>query len=144
MYRNYSSLALVLLCACGISAKPEQQQIAEERTTAALLPAAPAANGPAGPAPAPEARQVGQAFVDVAERLSPSVVRITTRQQATARPGPAGNPFEGTPFEHFFEEFGASPDANPAPRTGMGSGVVSDTQGHILTNQHVVADADDV
>ena len=94
----------------------------------------------------PEARQVGQAFVGVAEQWAPSVVRITIKEQ---RPKAVKfrrdvNPFEGTPFEHFFEDFGEqSPDA-PTPMVGMGSGVVIDDKGHILTNDHVVAHADDV
>jgi Do/DeqQ family serine protease len=95
-------------------------------------------------AQAPEARQVSQAFVAVAERLAPSVVRITIRQRSavtTNSPSAEGAPFEGTPFERFFEEFGPM---RPQPSTGMGSGVVIDERGHILTNNHVVARADDV
>lgn len=93
---------------------------------------------------APEAREVSQAFVGVAERLAPSVVRITTRQQApraTQGPRPEFKPFEGTPFERFFEDFGRTPLEPPGPRRGMGSGVVIDDQGHILTNNHVVENA---
>jgi serine protease Do len=95
----------------------------------------------------PEARQVSQAFVGVAERLAPSVVRITTRQQPPSvgrRPGADLNPFEGTPFERFFEDFGHSPQPPPQGRTGMGSGVVIDEQGHILTNNHVVENSDEL
>jgi len=91
--------------------------------------------------PAPEARQVSNAFVGIAERLAPSVVRITIRQEAPRRtktPAPERNPFEGTPFEHFFDDFGRVPVEPPGPRTGMGSGVVIDSKGHILTNNHVV------
>jgi serine protease Do len=105
------------------------------------------ASAASAPTPAPEARKVGESFVDVAERLAPSVVRITTQKRLAASPrGLSGNPFEGTPFEHFFDRFGEG-DAPSEPNrmvTGMGSGVVIDTQGHILTNNHVVADADEV
>jgi serine protease Do len=108
-------------------------------------PAAEPAVSPAPPPPAdrvPQAREVGEAFVGVAERLAPAVVRITTREPA-ASAHPGASPLGGTPFERFFEEFG-SPSVNPEPRVGMGSGVVIDDAGHILTNQHVVANADDV
>src|SRR6185436_15896048 len=47
----------------------------------------------------PEAKQVGNAFVSVAERLAPSVVRITIREPVEGRlSGPAFGPFQGTPF----------------------------------------------
>jgi serine protease Do len=98
-------------------------------------------------ATAPEAREVGAAFVEVADRLAPSVVRITVQEQAPRAshgPGRELNPFEGTPFEHFFKNFGGEEPENPRPVTGMGSGVAIDDQGHILTNNHVVADADEV
>ena len=97
-------------------------------------------------AQAPEARQVGQAFVGVAEQLAPSVVRITIKEQSpkAVKLRRDVNPFEGTPFQHFFEEFGdQSPEAQ-TPMVGMGSGVVIDEKGDILTNDHVVAHADDV
>ena len=93
-----------------------------------------------------DARRVGQSFVAVAERLAPSVVRITARQRATTEPARRRSPrtdwLEGTPFERFFQDL--QPESPPVPRTGMGSGLVIDDQGHILTNDHVVADADDL
>jgi serine protease Do len=105
------------------------------------------AHAASAPPPAPEARQVGESFVKVAERLAPSVVLIATVRKSgaegSARMRPDLNPFEGTPFEDFFDGFGSRA---PAPRavSGMGSGVVIDAKGHILTNNHVVADADDL
>lgn len=96
---------------------------------------------------APEARQVDDTFVAVAERLAPSVVRVTTRQRqpkAMTFEPPESDPFEGTPFEHFFRRFERRFAEPPEPRVGMGSGLVIDGGGHILTNQHVVADAEDV
>lgn len=91
----------------------------------------------------PEAHEVSAAFVGVAERLAASVVRITTRQQASVpeRSGLEFNPFEGTPFEPFFHDFGHAPSEPPGARQGMGSGVVIDDHGHILTNNHVVENA---
>jgi serine protease Do len=107
----------------------------------------PLASANAAPAAAPEARKVDESFVAVAERLAPSVVRITTEQRAPATASGGGsdfNPFEGTPFEHFFQHFG-EPQAPPSGKIGgTGSGVVIDAEGHILTNNHVVANADDV
>jgi serine protease Do len=99
------------------------------------------------PPAVPQAREVGNAFVEVADRLAPSVVQVTVQGSARAasrRSRGEGNPFEGTPFERFFERFGDSVPRDQAPTTGMGSGVVIDERGHILTNNHVVEDADDV
>ena len=95
----------------------------------------------------PEAREIGEAFAGVAERVAPSVVRVTTKQPQPSQaslPDPHVNPFEGTPFERFFEDFRVVPPESPGPRMGMGSGVVIDEHGHILTNHHVVAHADEV
>lgn len=113
-----------------------------------VSPRAAAAQSPAGsaqgPAPPMEARAMQDTFVRVAEQLAPSVVRITTEErivQADATRSPGLDPFEGTPFERFFEHHSKS---SPELRMGMGSGVVIDGQGHILTNQHVVEHAQDV
>jgi serine protease Do len=96
-----------------------------------------------------DARRISKAFVSVAERLAPSVVRITARQRATAvasddRSAPDVDPFEGTPFERFFQGDQRRVPSAPIPKMGMGSGVVIDDEGHILTNNHVVADADEM
>jgi serine protease Do len=62
--------------------------------------------------------------------------------------GRARNPFKGTPFEHFFGDDGDEDNPfnqGPAPKQrGTGSGVVIDPKGYILTNNHVVEDADEV
>ncbi|HVU05483.1 MAG TPA: Do family serine endopeptidase [Polyangiaceae bacterium] len=108
---------------------------------------------PAASAQAPEASHTSEAarvddkFVAVAERLAPSVVRVTTRQRASTAMtfrSPDGDPFEGTPFEDFFRRLEPRSSEPPEPRVGMGSGVVIDHGGHILTNQHVVAGAENV
>ena len=100
--------------------------------------------------PVSDARRISQAFVSVAQRLAPSVVRITARTKAGAvasddeRSAPDVDPFEGTPFERFFDGSRRGNPSTPVPKVGMGSGVVIDTEGHILTNNHVVADADEL
>ena len=55
------------------------------------------------------------------------------------------NPFKGTPFEDFFNGRGLE-DINPQMprREGMGSGVIIDSSGIVLTNNHVVEGADEV
>jgi len=95
----------------------------------------------------PEARQVGDAFATVAKRLAPSVVRITVREAAPRQnrlSGPQVRPFEGTPFEDFFRGLPDLQPNEPHAQIGMGSGVVIDDKGNILTNEHVVSNVRDV
>jgi len=108
-----------------------------------------------------EASQLSTAFRQVAEKLVPAVVTIETRTRSRPvqgrmpdRRGEGENPFEGTPFEDFFREdspFGRRFEGEEGlgqrgqpRRDGMGSGVIIDAKGIILTNNHVVEGADEV
>jgi Do/DeqQ family serine protease len=107
-------------------------------------------SGQSSSADVSDARRISQAFVSVAQRLAPSVVRITARTKGASiasddeRSAPGADPFEGTPFERYFPGFERRSPSAQEPKVGMGSGVVIDDQGHILTNNHVVADADEM
>ncbi|MEX2222402.1 MAG: Do family serine endopeptidase [Candidatus Rokuibacteriota bacterium] len=93
-----------------------------------------------------EALQLG--FVDVAQHVRPAVVHLGTIQRAKSRRGPnlpQGNddPF----FRDFFNQFFGSegPDSRSEfRRPGLGSGVVIDKRGLVLTNFHVVKGADEI
>jgi serine protease DegQ len=69
-----------------------------------------------------------------AQRASPAVVSISTSKAA------ARNPHANDPWFRFF--FGDSPNAQP--QAGLGSGVIVSPEGYLLTNHHVVADADEI
>jgi Do/DeqQ family serine protease len=104
--------------------------------------APPAANGVA----LAEALQMG--FVDVVQQVRPAVVHLGTIQRAKTRRGPnlpQGNddPF----FRDFFNQFFGSegPDSRSEfRRPGLGSGVIIDKRGLVLTNFHVVKGADEI
>jgi serine protease Do len=93
-----------------------------------------------------EALQMG--FVDVAQHVRPAVVHLGTIQRAKTRRGPnlpQGNddPF----FRDFFNQFFGSegPDSRSEfRRPGLGSGVIIDKRGLVLTNFHVVKGADEI
>jgi len=139
MHSNSRALFSLILASCwACKATPNS-----DRATAPPAPEPAASPSPPTADRVPQAREVGEAFVGVAETLAPAVVRITTREPAANTGAPGSSPLGGTPFQRFFEEF-ASPSVNPEPRVGMGSGVVIDDAGHILTNHHVVANAEDV
>jgi serine protease Do len=94
-----------------------------------------------------DAERVGRTFARVASQVGPSVVRITVTSRVDRTGGGGGededNPFKGTPFEKFFE-FDQKGRPRVERRQGMGSGVVLDKNGYILTNNHVVEKAESV
>jgi serine protease Do len=77
--------------------------------------------------------------VEVVERVGPSVVNITT-ERILRRSNPFGGRREDPFFDRFFQDF--FEPRLPQTSKSLGSGVVFDAHGHILTNQHVVSRAD--
>jgi serine protease Do len=96
--------------------------------------------------PAPQ--QLSNAFSQIAKQLEPSVVNINTESTIKSphrrRRGPQGDE-DGTPFDDFFDRFfggQGAPDAGPIRQRSLGSGVILDAKGLIVTNRHVVDRAD--
>jgi serine protease Do len=97
-------------------------------------------------------------IADVSERVIDAVVNISTSQTVEAKGGPQAAPPQlppGSPFEEFFEEFFKNRrgpgDNNQAPNRGtprrvnsLGSGFVIDPSGIVVTNNHVIAEADEI
>ncbi len=81
-------------------------------------------------------------FADLAERLMPSVVNISTTQTVVTQNNPF--PFQfppGSPFEDMFKDFG-TPQKRKA--SALGSGFIIDSKGIVITNNHVIQDAEDI
>jgi len=78
-------------------------------------------------------RDFENAFATVAESVNPAVVQIRAEKVVERR---MRNPFEGTPFEDFFG--GPGGPEREFRSQGLGSGVVIQSDGHIVTNNHVV------
>jgi Do/DeqQ family serine protease len=134
-------VAAVLLVAAGGGGYLLRDRLG--KSAAAPAPSSPqAATGIA----LAEALQLG--FVDVAQHVRPAVVHLGTIQRAKSRRGPnlpQGNddPF----FRDFFNQFFGSegPDSRTEfRRPGLGSGVIIDKRGLVLTNFHVVKGADEI
>ena len=81
-------------------------------------------------------------FADLAEKLMPSVVNISTTTIITTQSNPF--PFQfppGSPFEDMFKEFGTPQERKSA---ALGSGFIIDEKGIVVTNNHVISDAEDI
>ena len=100
----------------------------------------------AAPAAA-QAKAAPESFADLAAKLLPSVVNISTTQTLEGRGGvemPQLPP--GSPFEEFFREFFERnrPHQRQRKVTSLGSGFIVDAAGYIVTNNHVIKDADEI
>ncbi len=95
------------------------------------------------------ARGAPDSFADLAERLLPAVVNISTTQTVKKKgeDGPQVPRFPpGSPFEDFFKEFFDRQQREAPQRraTSLGSGFVIDPKGYVVTNNHVIAEADEI
>ena len=87
-------------------------------------------------------KSVPASFADLAERLMPSVVNISTTQTVVTNTNPF--PFQfppGSPFEDMFKEFGTPQERKTS---ALGSGFIIDEKGIVVTNNHVIQDAEDI
>ncbi|WP_440653740.1 Do family serine endopeptidase [Candidatus Pelagibacter sp. HIMB1506] len=87
-------------------------------------------------------KPVPASFADLAEKLMPSVVNIST--STTVVTNNNSFPFQfppGSPFEDMFKEFGTPQERKSA---ALGSGFIIDEKGVVVTNNHVIQDADDI
>jgi serine protease Do len=93
-----------------------------------------------------EARPAPAGFADLAEKLMPAVVNISTSQTVQQRRsrGPGAPPFNDF-FEEFFNQRRGGP-SQPESRkvSSLGSGFVIDPNGIIITNNHVIEEADEI
>ncbi len=93
------------------------------------------------------ARSAPESFADLAEKLLPAVVNISSSQvvrSSQRQEIPQAPP--GSPFEDFFKEFFDRNQREGAPRraSSLGSGFIIDKAGFVVTNNHVIAEADEI
>jgi len=85
-------------------------------------------------------RPIAHSYAPAVARSAPAVVNISTAKVVTERPNPL---LEDPVFRRFFGE-GPSPMPRQRLETSLGSGVIVGPQGHVLTNNHVIAEADQI
>jgi serine protease Do len=98
-------------------------------------------------------------IADIAEKVIDAVVNISTSQTVEAKGGDRGAVPQlppGSPFEEFFDDFfknrrgggggpkGGGGDMQPRKTNSLGSGFIVDASGVVVTNNHVIADADEI
>jgi serine protease Do len=157
MQATIFSLAVAGLLAAGVAAMPGKSDKSDPATARTDTVSHPTKSAPAvSPEQAAQAvagaKGLSLAFRAAADKVLPAVVTIENSPVVAARaendqqnPGEDRNPFEGTPFGDMFRDrpFGKQfkfhmPPGQPGPSEGgMGSGVIFDTSGLILTNNHV-------
>jgi serine protease Do len=98
-------------------------------------------------------RALGESFGEIAERVGPSVVTVYSEKVVKLRQPDFSFPFGGDmPFRWFFGDEDSPQPRSPQPRqreykfsqSGLGSGIIIDKDGHILTNNHVVNDVNEI
>jgi len=121
VYRERKLLSLVVLCLCflfgtifGNQSNAQTTQVPVNQT------------------------QIQLSFAPLVKQVAPSVVNVYAERRARQQPSPfAGDPF----FERFFGGRGLG---RPRNQNSLGSGVIVDAAGIIVTNHHVIKDADEV
>ncbi len=105
----------------------------------------------ATPLTVPSPQQLSNQFSQIAKQLEPSVVNINTesviKQQRRRRAPQGPGDDDQNPFDDFFDRFfggqgGQGGNSAPLRERSLGSGVVVDAKGYIVTNRHVVEKAD--
>ncbi|MFZ3215364.1 MAG: Do family serine endopeptidase [Candidatus Acidiferrales bacterium] len=89
----------------------------------------------------PDPVTLSNAFTAISKKLGPAVVNISTTQVIEKPKGEKTPKKFGDPFQDFFDRFFDAPDNSPDAERSLGSGVLVDKKGFILTNDHVIDQA---
>ena len=96
----------------------------------------------ASPLAVPDPISLSSSFASISKKIGPAVVNISTTQVIEKPKGSMKRPHHlNDPFQDFFDRFFDSPDNGPDAERSLGSGVIVDHKGFILTNDHVIDQA---
>jgi serine protease Do len=115
-----------------------------------LMPAAALAAALCLTAAQPAAARGPENIADVAEQVIDAVVNISTSQKVDPRVTEMPDLPPGSPMEEFFDQFfknrrgGGGNEQTPRRINSLGSGFIIDASGLVVTNNHVIADADEI
>ena len=130
-------VVLGLIVAADLKLLPSGHAVREASTASPPPPVHPPASGVAGS---------DRNFVEVARAVTPSVVNISTTRNQKQPEGHSFGPFEDPFFKRFFgdELFRRFEMPKDRRERSLGSGVIADPNGYIITNNHVVSKADEI
>ncbi len=141
---TFAALALPAIgCNRAHTAPPAVQPTLDQTSPPATAPLPPIATTSLPPAPVPATFDVA----DLAEKVRPEVVNITTTQKVAVRTLDGGGGMMD-PFEFFLGPHGQGMPQQPHERSmrrqALGTGVIIDPSGYVVTNEHVIHEADEV